>query len=494
VPAPPPLHSRERATRGAWIPGAGNVDESLLGLQQARRSTCRCATRRAHDSVYVATLVNAARWNEPPGSRSFVVMVAVALAVLVLAFRAAERPVESVAGSDVTGYERYGSLVLDGAVPYRDFDMEYPPGSLALFVPPATSLVARGTVDGASWSPPNDEARRYYRAFTSLVLLLLALILVLTAVTMRAMNRSAGAAVLSLAVVACSPLLLGQVLIERFDVLPAAFMAAALAASVRDRYRLGGAMLGLGAAAKLYPALLIPLLAIVAFRQRGRREAFWVAGIAIAAAVAVFLPFAVASLGDTWASLQVQFRGGLQIETLASSVLVLASHAADALGIRPFELVAKGAGGGLVRFDLGGPGVVLVKTTMSVLLVAALCWLWVSLWRSRLDLREELLRFAAATIAAVLALGTILSPQYVAWLLPVVGLVGGRRGAAAVVAFVVAAYLTNVWIPDQYFDYQADLEVGPTSLLLARNLALVTVLLVLLVPGRVFAPRSRAAR
>ena len=446
-----------------------------------------------HHAVYVATLVNTARWTEPPGLRLFVGLVVVGLAVLVLAFRAAERPVESVAGSDVTTYQRYGSLVLDGAVPYRDFDMEYPPGSLALFVPPATSLLARGTVEGASWSPPNADARRYYRAFSSTVLLFLALILVLTAVTLRTMNRSAGAAMLSLAVVACSPLLLGQVLIERFDVLPAALVAAALAASVRGRFRLGGAMLGLGMAAKLYPALLIPLLAIVAFRQRGRREAVWVAGIALAAAVAVFLPFAVASPGDTWESLQVQFRGGLQIETLASSVLVLVSRAADVLEVRPFELVAQGAGGGLVRFDLHGPGVAFVNATMNVLFVAALCWLWVSLWRSKLDLREELLRLAAATVAAVLALGTILSPQYVAWLLPVVVLVGGLRGTVAVTAFAVAAYLTNVWIPDRYFDYQADLEVGPTSILLARNLALFTVLLVLLVPARVFAPDSRAA-
>ncbi len=95
--------------------------------------------------MYVATLVNATRWNEPLDLRWFVGLVVVALAVLVVAFRAAERPVEAVAGSDVTGYQRYGSLVVGGAVPYRDFELEYPPGSLALFVPPATSLVARGS-------------------------------------------------------------------------------------------------------------------------------------------------------------------------------------------------------------------------------------------------------------------------------------------------------------------------------------------------------------
>ena len=59
------------------------------------------------------------------------------------------------------------------------------------------------------------------------------------------MARPYGMAMLSLAVVALSPLLIGRVLPERFDVWPAALTGAALAAFVRERYRLGGAMLGL---------------------------------------------------------------------------------------------------------------------------------------------------------------------------------------------------------------------------------------------------------
>ena len=449
--------------------------------------------------MYVATLVRA-RWDEPLGSGAFFGLVTIALVVLVVSFRASLRPVEAVAGSDVTGYQRYGSLVLEGSFPYRDFDVEYPPGALAMFVVPATAVVARGEVDGASWSPPNEQARRYYRGFTTVVLVLLGVILVLTALTLRAMKRPAAVVVLSLGAVACSPLLLGQVLIERFDVLPAALVAAALATSVRGHYRPAGALLGLGAAAKFYPALIVPILAIAALRVRGRREAVWVIAMAVLGTVAVFLPFALASASHTWDSLQIQFRGGLQIETFPSSALVLASRAIDALGLHPFELVTRGAGGGLIRFDLSGPGVAFVEAATTVLLLAALCWAWISFWRSRLDVREEMLRFAAAATAALLVFGTILSPQYLAWLLPVVPLVGGRRGVAAIVAFAVAAYLTNIWIPEQYFDYQADLEVGPTSLLLARNLALLGVLVFLMLPARapgatwVRTPPSPAAR
>jgi uncharacterized membrane protein len=114
---------------------------------------------------------------------------------------------------------------------------------------------------------------------------------------------------LSPAVVALSPLLIGQVLTERFDVWPAALTAVALAASVREHHRLGGIMLGLGAAAKFYPALLLPVVVIVVIRQRGVREAIFVARAAVGAAAAVFLPFAIASFSGTWESLRIQFTG-----------------------------------------------------------------------------------------------------------------------------------------------------------------------------------------
>src|SRR6266540_6947482 len=38
---------------------------------------------------------------------------------------------------DTPVYERYGSAMDDGRVPYRDFAVEYPPGALPVFVLPA---------------------------------------------------------------------------------------------------------------------------------------------------------------------------------------------------------------------------------------------------------------------------------------------------------------------------------------------------------------------
>lgn len=429
------------------------------------------------------------RWERPVGQRALVGLVASAIVLLVLVFEFAVRPVDAIGGSDVTGYEAYGSKILDGALPYRDFHMEYPPGASLMFVLPEIGVVAGGSTSGVSWSPPNVAAQRYYRGFTSLVLLLLAAILVLSALTLGALRRPTRTVVLALAVIASSPLLLERVLTERFDVWPAALTAAVLAVSVRGHYRLGGVALGLSAATKIYPALLLPVLVIVALRQRGAREAIAVAGAAIGTATAVFLPFAVVSLPAVWDALVIQFRGGLQIETLASSVLVMAGHAGEqltAIGLPPpSPLTTQGAGGGLNRTDLAGAGVEATKSVMNVLLASALCLLYVSLYRSKRDLREELLRYAAATIAIVLVLGTVLSPQYLVWLIPLVPLVGGRRGTVAMMFFVLAAILTNVWIPDHYFEFQDSLLAGQGSLLLARNLALFAIALTLVLPAGV---------
>jgi Glycosyltransferase family 87 len=322
--------------------------------------------------------------------------------------------------------------------------------------------------------------------------LLVAAMVLLTALTLAVMRRPGRSVLLSLSVVALSPVLLGQVLTERFDVWPAALTAAALAAAAHGRYRLGGAMLGVGAAAKFYPVLLVPVLAIVVIRQRGVREAIAVAGTAVAATAAVYLPFAIGSYSGTWEAVRVQFGGGLQIESLASSVLVMARRAFERLTVLglppPSDLTTRGVGHGLIRTELVGAGVGVTALTMTVLLAAALCVVWLSLARSTADPQEDLLRYAAGTVAVLLALGTVLSPQYVVWLVPLVPLVGGRRGTAATLLLVVAAALTNLWIPARYFEYQSGLAAGTTSILLARNLALLATALVLLLPARALGP------
>jgi hypothetical protein len=417
-------------------------------------------------------------------SRVLIATVAAALAAVAVAFGAwaAVRPAND-SGQDLPIYEEYASFVLDGRVPYRDFSIEYPPGALPIFVLPAVMF---GDAQDAHWSPPDDAGRRYHRAFDSLVVLLTAAMVMFTALSLAALGRPARAQAISLAVVASSPLLIGHVFVERYDVWPTALTAAALAAAVRGRYRLGGAALGVGAAAKIYPALLVPVLVIVAGRQRGLRESILSAASAVGAAALVFLPFAISSWSATWQTLRNQLGGGLQVETLASSVLVMTRHVTEWLGLPSTpELTVRAEEHGLGRDVLRGAGIDTTTRALNVVLVVFLCMLWLALARSKNDPRDDLVRYSALSVAAALVLGTVLSAQYVTWLIPLVPLVAGRRGAAATFFFVSAAVLTHAWFPsDAYGSYLRDFDPGATSLLLVRNLALVATAFVLVVPGR----------
>jgi Glycosyltransferase family 87 len=426
----------------------------------------------------------------PLGKAALAVAVAGALALTAISF-AVElrlRTTTDIESSDLRVYQPYGSEIVAGKVPYRDFSLEYPPGALPMFALPAAFVRARGSTETASWAPMNSPAKRYYHAFTLQVILLTAAALVVTALTLAARRRPAWNELLALGVVALSPLMLGDVFPGRFDIWPALLVSGALALAVRGHYRLGGLALGLGAATKLYPVLLVPCLAIVAARHRGLREGALAVVAAVGAAVAVFLPFLIESFSGTWTAIRVQFQGGLQIETLAGSALVEASHLAQWLqrfGFPPpSQLTNRAIETGIQRSVLVGPGVHATAAAMDVLLAVALVVLYVQLARTRTDHREALLRYSAAAVTVTLVLGSVLSPQYLIWLVPLVPLVGGRRGLAATALFAVAAVLTHFWFPAGYRHYENGLEAGPASLLFARNLTLLAMGIVLVWPRR----------
>jgi len=72
--------------------------------------------------------------------------------------------------------------------------------------------------------------------------------------------------------VALSPLLVGSIVLSRFDLWPAALVAGAVAAFIRDRHRLGWAALGAAFAAKLFAFVLLPLAVVWTLRRRGPSE------------------------------------------------------------------------------------------------------------------------------------------------------------------------------------------------------------------------------
>ena len=179
---------------------------------------------------------------------------------------------------DTPVYERYGSAIDSGQVPYRDFALEYPPGALPVFVLPAL-----GGAHGDS----------YRRRFEALMALLGELMLVTVAVALAALGAGRRWLLAALGLAAVAPLLLGPVVLSRFDLWPAALTAIALAALAGDRLRLGHLALGAAVAAKLYAAVLVPIALVYVWRRRGRREALVCGALLLAVVAIAFVPFLI---------------------------------------------------------------------------------------------------------------------------------------------------------------------------------------------------------
>lgn len=347
-------------------------------------------------------------------------------------------------------------------MPYRDFELEYPPGALPAFVLPALG-----------------EAGEYATLFEALMLVCGAAAVALVAVGLAAAGASTATLYSGTAAAGLVPLLLGSVLLSRFDLWPAVLTAAALAALASARERIGLGLLGAAVAAKLYPLVLVPLALLYVLRRRGLGEAVAAFGVFTLVLVAVVGPFLLASPGGLIDSLERQTGRPLQLESLGAGVLL----AADRLGLYEATVVSSH---GSQNLSGGLPDA--LASLQTVVQGLALVGVWLVFARTERT-PADLLVAGAAAVAAFAAFGKVLSPQFLIWLLPLVPLALGRS-RLALGFFAGALVLTQLWFPSRYWDVVA---VEPVAwLVLCRDLLLVALVVVLvraMAPIRV-APRS----
>jgi Glycosyltransferase family 87 len=355
--------------------------------------------------------------------------------------------------SDVPVYVHYANLMRGGAVPYRDFPFEYPPAALPAMLLPSYM----------SWS--------YATSFAVLMGVSGAGCIAAAASALRAVGAGAARTWVVLLTIGVSPLVLGSLFDTRFDLWPTLLGVAALAAVVRERPIVSGVLLALGFAAKLWPAVLLPIAVVHLWRRRGSASALAVVAAFVAVAAACFIPFAVLGPDGLRAMFADQLNRPLQVESLGAAVLMAAQH----LGMSPLATVSSHGAQGL-----SGRGAGLAADLSTVLEVGTVVAIWIVFARRRHADGEAVLIAAAATVAALIAFDRVLSPQYLIWLAPFIPLVRGGRGLLAGGLLLLALGLTQTWFPWHYWPLALD-HASPWSwYLLARDVALVALAGVLL--------------
>jgi len=304
---------------------------------------------------------------------------------------------------------------------------------------------------------------------------LFAVVLALLSLGLRGRRLYCAAALFALA-----PLAVGPISLNTYDLWPAALTAAALAALLRRRELLAFGLLGLAVTAKLYPLVIVPLALVYVWVAAGRRRALQALALLVGVVLLVVLPFAVLAPGGLWDSFHAQAARGLQIESLGAALLL----AAHRLGFYDATVV-HGSTGAASR-DLAGPLPDALATALSALQFSTVALVWLVFMRRRPS-AERVVLASGAAVAAFLVFSRFISPQYLVWLIPLVLLVPGRAGLAAVGLLACSLVLGQIW----FFHYRDVFALdGIVWLVAARDAALLCLYAVLLARLNTSTPSS----
>jgi uncharacterized membrane protein len=229
---------------------------------------------------------------------------------------------------------------------------------------------------------------------------------------------------------------------------------------LRGRVLLAGVLLALGLGTKLFPVLLLPAAAAIAWREG--RTGRLVAGLSLGLAPLVVLAFAF----PWWTFASFHAARGLQVESLPAALLWLGHHAAD----WPVTWRC------LPSWDeLGGPVAEALVPWVRAFWVgatggSALLGAAVLLLRPRLDFTDRV-EALLLPVLAFAAFNFVLSPQYHIWFMPLAALLMVGRAPSSALYLLAATALIPLFFPSP--GYHQGLSVARTLVLVARDLLLV---------------------
>lgn len=355
--------------------------------------------------------------------------------------------------TDVPLYQHAYDEISSGAVPYADFHLEYPPLAAGVFW-------LAGVVPG-----------QYESAFGILMLAFLCATVVGVIELARAIGLDRRRQAIAGALVALSPLMIGDIAETRFDMALAALVVWTLWAAATERWRLAWGLLAAATLVKLVPLALAPVLVIWQRHRVGTRPALRGLAGSLATVAVVMLPFVIMSASGTWEMVRYHLDRPLQVESTGAAYLMVLHALADV----PLTIDTSYGSQGL---EGGGPrAIAILLTAALVMVIVAIAWtFWLGLHRARTPGDARLMVAAsAATVVALLVCGKVLSPQFMLWLLPVGFVVAGRYGPAAAAVAASSMVLTLSYFPTRYWGLVA-LHNGPIALLVVRDSALIALL------------------
>ena len=378
-------------------------------------------------------------------------------------------PTGMASNGDPAVYLDRAVSVLRGLVPFRDFSSEYPPLSLIPMTLPHL------------WP---DVDRGGYMTLLVVENGLLASVIGGTLLWLSQRSWSVARPTRVLATWAALMVLMAPVAAWRFDLFAVLLTMLGVMAAARERPGLAGVLFGLGIATKIFPLVVVPILAVRYLVQGDRGGALRLVAGTIATVALVMAPFLVAAGWDALSFVGYQLDRGLQVESGGGAIVLLA----HTLGGLPASIIFSHQ-----SFEADSPASAGIIALLTPLLLAgyALILLGATLRfrqeRARLGHVEHatVIAYLVAAMLLLLLANKVFSPQYLLWLLPM----GALLPRPKAIMLMTACLLTTLVYP---INYDALVKSGSDviRLLNVRNLLLLLLMLWLLVER---APQLRPA-
>ncbi|HEV3226191.1 MAG TPA: glycosyltransferase family 87 protein [Acidimicrobiales bacterium] len=235
---------------------------------------------------------------------------------------------------------------------------------------------------------------------------------------------------------------LGPVTYTRFDLVVAVAMVWAIERALAGKWGWVGVLIGVGAAVKLVPAVLLPILFFVAPRDK-RRALLGGFGAVLALAIAPF----VRTLPDLYDSvIQYHSERGIQAESLWGAGLLVARRLAD----YPVAIVASHR-----AWDAQSAASDTLKTISNAAALLVVGTGVVLAVRTRIGDVRRVTLLSFGVLSLLVGVGKVYSPQYVVWLIAlgaVAMALAPRLAAPAVGVLAVTTALAHLEFPIWFWD------------------------------------------
>lgn len=354
--------------------------------------------------------------------------------------------------TDIDRYATCSLTFIHGGNPYARDGMEYPP--LALIPMVICRLLA--------FSDMSKSHHIYAAWFLFISCVTIGAAIYVCSIMRRAQTPLAKWGIALFIIV--NVLMLISFIPWRYDFFPALLTLIALYCIIRGRHVLSALVLSIALGAKFYPMFVIPIMVAYLWVRRGRLEALKYAGIITVACLIIFLPFIIANPKAYNESVKYQTERGLQLESVASGLVLTHITGDKEIGYVENDHRASG-----VRLK-NGHKIILAFEMILVISYVFFMWLLYNTLKRTQDIQDkidiDLLNYAILSVILLsLVTSRIFSPQYVAWFIPFAPLI---RHPVKRITFAIVL-LTGMIYPFAYHLLMSGHPMG-VMLLNARNL------------------------